>query len=178
MSASFHLTGQPGFRNVPFAFHSGARKTQHIADFLDRKTSEETHFDNAALLLVDLRKLVEGLVERHQFGASLLANNQRRIEVNFDFCTALRGGVASSIVHQNLAHQLRCDRQEMSAAFGFKGLLIEKAKVSLMNKCGTLQRVSRTFALQVIVRDLSQLPVDNRDQPFQGVLIACPPTNE
>jgi hypothetical protein len=178
MSASFHLPRQPGFRNVPFTFHGGPRKTQHIANFLDREASEEAHFHDAALLLVDLRKLVEGIVECNQFSASLLAHNQRRIKVNFEFRTALRGGMASGIVHQNLPHQARCHGQEMSAAFGFKGLLIEKTKVRLINQRGTLQRMSRTFALQVIVRDLSQFLVNNRDQPFEGVLIARSPTNE
>jgi hypothetical protein len=178
MSASFHLPGQPGFRNVPFALHRRPRKTQHVADFLDRETSKETHFHDAALLLVDLRKLVQGLIERNQFGASLLANYQGNIEVNFDVRTALRGGMASGIVHQNLPHQARCDGQEMSTAFGFKGLLIEKAKVRLINQRGTLQGVSRTFALQVIVRDLTQFLVNNRDQLFKGVLIARSPTNE
>jgi hypothetical protein len=178
MSASLHLPGQPGFRNVPFAFHRGPRKTQHVADFLDREASEEAHFHDAALLLVDLRKLAEGVVERNQFGASLLANYQRSIEVNFEVRTALRGGMASGIVHQNLSHQARCHGQKMSAAFGFKRLLIEKAKVRLINQRRTLQRVSRTFALQVIVRDLSQFSVNNRDEPLEGVLIACSPTNE
>jgi hypothetical protein len=66
----------------------------------------------------------------------------------------------------------------MRPAFGFEGLLIEKAKVRLVNQRGTLQGVSWTLALQVIVRDLPQFLVDNRNQPFKGFLITRSPTNE
>jgi hypothetical protein len=66
----------------------------------------------------------------------------------------------------------------MRPAFSFEGLLIEKAKVRLVNQRGTLQGVSWTLALQVIVRDLPQFLVDNRNQPFKGFLITRSPTNE
>src|SRR5215510_15976275 len=63
------LTIEPRLRHTPFPLHGARRNLQRLGGLLQAQPAKETHLDNLALSLVELRHLIQRVVQRHQVSA-------------------------------------------------------------------------------------------------------------
>jgi hypothetical protein len=64
------------------------------------------------------------------------------------------------------------------AIVSVKGVLIDESKICLVDQRGALQGMSRALPLEMVVRDLSQFLVDERNQCLKSLSISCSPSHE
>jgi hypothetical protein len=72
--------------------------------------------------------------------------------------------MTSGIVDQDLPHQARSQSDKMNAVLCGEGLLFGETQVRFVDKCSALQGVFRALSLQVAMRNLPQLLINQRDQ--------------
>ena len=65
--SGFQFMVKPGFGKVPFLFDYLWRDIQQFCDFFQGSTSEEAHFNNAALQRVEFFQFFECFVYRQDF---------------------------------------------------------------------------------------------------------------
>ncbi len=145
-----------------------------MRSFFDGKTTEKSQLDNAALLPIEFRQFVQGVVESHHVHAPGFARQvvvQRQAVASISLC----GFAAACMLHQDLPHQLRADGQEVLPVLKLTRALFFEAQISLMHQGRALQGVVRTFLAQVIMRDPPKLVVDEREYGGQGFVVAGAP---
>jgi hypothetical protein len=79
------------------------------------------------------------------------------------------------MIDQNVPHHARRDRQEMRAIFPGDRLTLDQTDVRLVHEDGSLKRVPLALAGQTAKGDPMQFPVDERNQPGEGILVAFSP---
>lgn len=66
----------------------------------------------------------------------------------------------------------------MSAILGVKWTLVKQPEIGLMDQRCALQSVPPTLPLEMVPRDVSQLPIYQGNQGFQRLLVARFPAHE
>ncbi len=79
------------------------------------------------------------------------ASESPRIDL-VPFAAAFSGPMATRVIDQNAAHQLRGDAEEMSAVPPGRRLLIDQPKIIFVDQAGGLQSVIGSFALEITTR--------------------------
>ena len=82
------------------------------------------------------------------------------------------------MVHQNAPHELRRNPVELGAVLPASSLLINQAKIGLVNQGSGLQRVIRSLAPQVVSRQTSQFALDQRHELVEGRLVTTAPPGQ
>jgi hypothetical protein len=76
------------------------------------------------------------------------------------------------MVDENAAHRFGRNSQKVRAAFPSSRPLIDEFEVRLMNQCGGLKRVTRSFFLHLLVGQGMQPVVDNGHDALCGARFA------
>lgn len=79
------------------------------------------------------------------------------------------------MVNQDLTPQPRSHADEVRAVPQIDRLAAGQPELGLVNQSRALQGVIRAFGLQVVVREPTQLLVDQNDQRGQSFFIVLPP---
>src|SRR5205807_3746973 len=107
---------EPGFSAAPLTLNSCGRQSQHFGGFFDRQAAEEFHFNDLALLWIDLIQSLERVIKGNDFRRSLLRNYHGVIQRNLMRpAAALCVSVAACMIHQDSAHQLCGNSEEVCA---------------------------------------------------------------
>ena len=87
------------------------------------------------------------------------------------------GGLGFGMIHQDPAHHLRGNSEEMGAAVPLHSL-IDQPQEGFVHQGGTLQSMSRSFPAHVGARQAAQLVIHQRGQRFQRAFVTFAPCNE
>src|SRR5262249_38930149 len=175
---SFDLSRQPGFCDIPFALYRGSRNTQYLSYLLIGETAEETQFDDPALLWIKFGQATKRVVQGDDVQTAFRRSNHRPIKFYLEICTSFCGPMTAGMIDQNLAHQARCHCQEVHAILTVERILVEEAKICLMNKGCTVQRMVRSLPLQVMPGDLPQFAVEQRHESIERLLVTRLPLRQ
>jgi hypothetical protein len=104
----------------------------------------------------------------------------RRIIASSSAMTSTSTGrpLSARVVDQHLPHEVSRDPNEMRAIVYVPRLLSNEAQIGLVDERGTLQRVTRTLAPQIMSGEPVQLIVDERNQRRECSGIAGSPASE
>src|SRR6185369_4788230 len=109
------FTIEPGLCTAPFPFDGRGRNVQHFCDLFNSQTAEEAEFHDTALLRVDKRQRVQGIIQRNHLGCFLLRDGECLVQLEFAGAAAsLCTSVAASMIDEDRAHQLSGDSKEVS----------------------------------------------------------------
>jgi hypothetical protein len=170
-----HLLVQPRFGERQISAHGPGRYLENLRNLINRQAAEIAQLHRRRLPSIHLLQCLQALVESHQVGAPSIWQVDRLFERN-SAAVAFRGLAATRMVHQNLAHWLRCNRKEMRAALTGRGLLLlEQPNVRLVNQRGWLQRVVRAFFSQVTGGQPPQFRVYTPRQIVESLPISTRP---
>ena len=86
--------------------------------------------------------------------------------------------MAARVIHENPAHHLRGDAEEMSPIPPIDVPLVNQPKVDLVDQCRRLKRVANTFGAKLTRSDSTQLRINERKQLVQRVGITVPPLRQ
>ena len=89
--------------------------------------------------------------------------------------TALGRPMAACVIHENPAHHLRRNAEEMRPIPPVALPLVDQAQVELVNERGGLQREATPFAAKLAYGHATQLRVDERQQLVEGIRVTTPP---
>jgi hypothetical protein len=89
--------------------------------------------------------------------------------------TALGCGSGARSIHQQVAHDLSRQRQEVHPVRKIYLGSIYQPKIRLVNQGGRAQRVRSSRLPQALVRQLAELIVHERDQLIAGTLVTRTP---
>ena len=132
--------------------------------------------------LVNLRETLEGDIDRQHFFDLRVAEERHvvsRLEPDGTVVTpTLHTRTCSRVVNQNAPHRLCGDRQEVVAIRGGELTLLQEPKVHLVDKGGGGERVSGRLAAKLSPSHLTQLVVDERDEPLRRFTIASAPARQ
>ena len=131
-----------------------------------RQAGEKAHFDDAALLRVQLTEAVECTIEGDYVHVDFFREIQSFLEGELAGVgsAALRSAVGASVLHQNLTHHVGGYAEEMSAILPFRRILPGEPQESLVHQGSALQGVVVAFALQIVMGQAPQLGVNQRHQ--------------
>ena len=153
------------------------RKIQRPRSFFDGEAAEKSQLHNATLLLIEFRQFLESVVERHHINVAGF-ELKRVIQRQPESAIALGGIPAARVLDQNLPHQLGADGHEMITILKWSCALFFQAQISLVHQGGALQGVARAFLPQVMMRDPSQLVINQRKRPAQGLVVTGVPVRQ
>jgi hypothetical protein len=91
---------------------------------------------------------------------------------------ALGGKVFAGMVHEDSAHQLRSDAEEVQAVFPMHGGMTGQTQVSFMDEGGPLQGVTGALTGKTLARQSPKLVINKRDEHFPGSSVAAAPAKE
>jgi hypothetical protein len=86
--------------------------------------------------------------------------------------------VAARIVHENSAHHLRGNSEEVCFVLPVDVVLIGQTQVRLVDERGGLERVVRAFVPKLARSDVAQLRVNQRQKALECAAIAATPPVE
>ena len=84
----------------------------------------------------------------------------------------------AGMIHQNLPHQARGNREELRAVLPSHAAQVDEAQVRLVDEGGRSQRVVGPLRAQSPARDSTQILVHNSDEPAVRGPIALAPRHE
>ena len=162
----------------PLAFDGTRRAPEDISRFFDRQSDEESQLDDPAEGFIQLRKSVERVVERDDLfgprrGWQLEVFERNDRGPSSTFC----GDALASVVDNQLAHDLRCQGEEVVTVPDFKGRMLGQPQVHLVYQRGRLQRAV-IASTELAVSHHAQFVVHKRNQLVGRVSIASPPRGE
>jgi hypothetical protein len=90
----------------------------------------------------------------------------------FESATTLSSEPRSRMIDENPPHQARSHAKEVGPVAPVELPLIDQSQVGFVHQGGWLQRLAGYLMPQLCASDTSQMVVDNRDEPVQGVSFA------
>ena len=82
------------------------------------------------------------------------------------------------VIDEYAPHQLGGNAEEMGAILPSGVSLIDELQIRLVDERGWLQRVTGTFAAQIVTRETAQFVVNQRHQFLERRLVAVAPIDE
>ena len=156
------LAVQPGPRQRPVTFHRDRGDVQHRGGFVHRQPAEEPQLHEARLPGVEPGELVEGRIEsddvrrvswQSRGTSTSLEGHGQSPHPRFD------GAARPRVIHQQTAHDVRRDGEEMRPVLPARASLIDELQVGLVHQRGGAQRMVAPLAHQVAAREPAQLVV-------------------
>jgi hypothetical protein len=123
----------------PIPLHRSRSNFQYLRNLLQREPGKEAQFYNSALARVDFGETYKSIIEGEDINILSAGHHRRVLEGELaDTAPAFRCAVAAGIVDKNLAHKLRGNGKEMSAALPLGTAHPDQAKVRLMHQRAAL----------------------------------------
>ena len=79
------------------------------------------------------------------------------------------------MVHQDVAHDLRGEREELKSVFPIAFAMSGQTEIRLVQESGRLQRMARPLAPEIISRLPVKLVVNKRKQFVKSLLVTAAP---
>src|SRR5262245_39737974 len=163
------LFREPRPRNGPVALHRRGRDPHRFGGLLDREAAEEPQLDDARLARVELGEAIERRVERDEIDRPLGGG---RVEAFVEGDARLSAAALECVARarpldQDLPHGVRRDRAEVRAVLPPLGTILQQLQVGLVDERSRLQRLSRTFPLEIVRGEASKLGVHERHQRLE-----------
>src|SRR5438552_10605822 len=118
---------KPGFGGAPFSLDRCRREPHNFGALLDRQAAKELHFNDSALLWIDLSQSFERVIKGNDVRRSLLRDGHSVIQCNLARATAaLCVGVTARVIDQDAPHQLRGNSEEVGAVLPMNVLAIDQ----------------------------------------------------
>lgn len=170
---------QPGPSRCPFPLYGRIGNAQRHGGLLDGKTAKESQFHNLCQLRIGPPELIQCIVEREQVEISGLRKQRLRFTESYPLkiLATLGGSMPPRMIHENLPHQVRGDREEMCAVFDRK-TLAQQAQVDLVDQSRALQSVFTAFAAQMMPRQLMQLAIDQGNEGVERLGVSVSPAKQ
>jgi hypothetical protein len=125
---------QPCASRRPIPLHRSRSNFQYFRNLLQGEPGKEAQFYNSALARVDFGETYKRIVESYDVYIFSPGHHRPFLEGELaDMAPAFRCAVAARIVDKNLAHKLRGNGKEMSAALPLGTGQPDQAKVRLMD---------------------------------------------
>ncbi len=138
-----------------------------MSGLLHCQAGEEAQLDDACLLGIERRQPLKRTIDRkHVLGPRRIVSLfQCHVDRDPRRGVAALGRVAcTGVIHQDAAHELRGESEEVRAILPGRPPLIHKAEVELVNESGRNERVIDTFASQLAGRNPPQFTVNHGQQ--------------
>ena len=126
------LAIEPALGERPLALHGGGRDAQGRCRLFDRQTREETQLDDASLIRVEQFELLQhrsrsiaSTVSIEPGAASIRSVSGTRHAAAPTFVAAF----VARVIHEDAAHQLRGNREEVAAVLPVDFVLAEQLQV-------------------------------------------------
>ena len=168
---------KPRFRHPQVASDGNGGDCQRLRDLIHGEAAEIPEFNSLAFTRVELLKRSEATVQGYEVSAPLGLKAHRLFQCYFAY-RALAGLPPAGVVHKDLPHQARSHSEEVRPSLPVWVFLINQPQVGLVYERGWLQRVTWGFLPQVAGGQLPELPVDQRREVLQGLLISLRPLGE
>jgi hypothetical protein len=142
----------------------------------DHSAAEESQLDHAALAIVELRQRLEGIVERDDIVARCIGDDLRFVEGHpcIEPSTFLCPSGAR-VVDENPTYDAGADREKVGSVVPRHVLGVNELQIRLVDERGGLKAVSGTLVGHVPARYLMELSMHERNQVFEGTLVATGP---
>src|ERR1700676_93885 len=112
---ALHFSVQPCPSGHPIPLHCRRGYTQHTGSLLNSQPREKTHFHDSGLLGVEAHELIQGRVQSEQIKIVFLRRHHSLFQRNLVSKITLGGTATTSVVDQNLAHDVSGNAEEMRA---------------------------------------------------------------
>ena len=160
------LAEQPRPGASPIALDGGRRQLEGVGRFLDGQASEEPQHHQVAQTRVDGRELAQRGVEVEQVHVRRRRRADRVRERHLQAgATPFGGRMGAGMIHQDLPHHARGNREEVRAVLPAHAAQVHQAQVRLVDEGGRSQGVVGPLRAQSPARDPTQILVHNCDQP-------------
>ena len=145
---------------------------QRLGGFLRRHSSEEAHLDEPALQLVLARQFRQCIIDCNHHGWPVCGDVKSLIEWHFcGAATPLSGISRAGVIDQNLPHNLRGYRHEVSPALIIRLILLYQPRVGFVNQSCRLERVAGPLVAEVPSRQPPKLRIYQRYQTVEGTFV-------
>ena len=95
-----------------------------------------------------------------------------------DGAAALAGIAAARVFHQDLAHEVRRDAEEMGAIFPLRRRIAGESHERFVDEGRALQGVAGAFAAKITMRQAAHFVVDQRHERLQRFLVSGTPSDK
>ena len=154
--------------------------------FFDGQAREKPEFHDARLVGVETREPIERFIHGQHLDriglvrcVSCLAAFQRVLERHARRGSSSLGRLTfARVIHENAAHQLRRDAEELRAVLPGRSPLIHQTEIEFVNERRWRERVIGTFAPQLARRDPPQLAIDYGEQASERARISFRPPQQ
>jgi hypothetical protein len=82
----------------------------------------------------------------------------------------------TSVVHENLPHQLCSDRKKVSAILPLGKILMNQSHVGFVNQSSALQGMLLALVPQIVLSDTSEFVVNKGDERIESLTISVSPS--
>ena len=159
---------QPCFGHSLLASDGGHGDAQSLRGFLGAESSEKPQLDHLAFAWVNSLQRVKSVIERFDIASLFRGETQNIRQGHLSSAGAPLGAVvAARVVHQNLAHQMRGDAEEVRPALPIGKALRHQPHVGLMDQGRGLQRGRRAFVAKIVLGQPAQFVVDQRREDVE-----------
>jgi hypothetical protein len=170
------LTQQPQLRDFPVSLDGVSRDVKCVGGFVEREPAEESHLHDLTLTHINLGERRQRVVKRHEILIRLIGHEQRFVKSDAG-CGAATFLVLprARVIHQNVAHHTRGDRQEMRPVLPLNMLSIDEPQIRFVYEGRRLQTVAHAFARHTTTGDPVKLPLYKGNQLVERRLVALAP---
>jgi hypothetical protein len=153
---------------------------KNIGRFLYRQATKKPQLDDTALLRINTRQRIQGIVNCHDRDVPRLRRRQLWIE-RHSHCvmpSALSSCSPACVLHQNATYQMGGNAEEMRAALPLHIALVDELKVGVVHERRCLECVTRPFPAQMMVSEAAELDVHGVNQVVPRLLISPTPCDK
>ncbi|HYS27743.1 MAG TPA: hypothetical protein VEP46_19175, partial [Vicinamibacterales bacterium] len=136
---------------------------------------KKSHFDDTHLAGIDARERVQRVIERNEVDVRTSAHRNGLVERDMPHAASALHVMASCMVDQDAAHQLRRDGEKMCAILPLHPVVVHQAHVGFIDQGGRLEAVAGAFTSHVAVRQETKLRIDDRRELGEGELVSVAP---
>ena len=158
------LSPEPRAGDAPIALYSFRRNAQDLRRFLDCQAADITKLHDFRLTGIELRETIQGAIEvlpETQVGVNMgHVVLQRNAHM---FAAALHTITAACVLDEDFTHDVRGDANELRTILPRRVALRNQSQIDLMDQRGGLESVTGTFMREIVVRQATELRVDQRE---------------
>ena len=174
-----HLTVQPCLRGAPFALDHVDRDLHHFGRLFDRQPAKKSKLYDSPLLRIDGLEFRERFVEGRHFGGGLIRYCMSLVQRYVNGArTAFCIQMAASMVDQDSPHHLGSYCKEVGAIVPLNISLIDESKECFVDQRRSLESVSDTLAIHMVMCETVQLAINERSYLFKSCKVSFAPINK
>jgi hypothetical protein len=170
-----HAAIQPRFRASPLPRHGRSGHRQHIGYFILRKAAEVIELYDFALSRIQVRQLIERLIQQQEVTVAWFDRAEPVIDCHSE-CRigSLGGSVRPRVIHEDPAHHLRSDREEVDTVLPIHAL-IHQPQIRLVNQRRRLKSMVVPLVPKISGRPASELLINQGQEIVLRVSVASRP---